>query len=285
MSIGLKSKKRKTKAFVNDSPVNAQKIDITDIQLPRKFKECSAVVCNNQIHILGDNHHYRLVNGEWVETSTIPYPMKYDTAAIWFTNMIYVICDSTNYYSTYAWENGVWKKEQGSTIDTCHVVYAHIDGGGVIYALGKKETSSYHNFYKYTGTGWSSLDKIPYDFRNGVAVTYKGAIHVIGSSIEDNSKKHYRWDGTEWRNTSTLPEAIHYGKAVVYNNKIYAFNEDGKCLIYDGSSWTMGTPIDFGMKYGSAIVYNDKLYYMGGENSPRTFLEYNSQDKVCGISY
>lgn len=281
MSLAFQSRKRKTTASINGDVVEASRIDITDIKLPRKFKEVSSVICNNKIHILGDTYHYRLVDGEWEEVSTIPYPIKYDTASIWFTNTIYIITDSSNYRATYAWRDGKWEVENGSSIDTCHVVYAHIGGGGVIYALGKKNTSSNFNFYKYSN-GWSSQTNISYDFRDGIAVTYNSAIHVIGSSVEDHCQKHYKWDGSQWSYVSTLPIKVHYGKAVVYDNKIYAFNEDGKCIIWNGSTWTEGTPLEFGMKYGSVIVYDNKIYYMGGMN-PSGFLEYNSQNKICGL--
>lgn len=282
MSLAFLSRKRKTNAYINGEIVEASRMDITDIKLPRKFKEASAVICDNQIHILGDTYHYRLVDGEWVETSTIPFPIKHDTACIWFTNTIYVITTATGLYATYSWSKGKWESQMGSTVDTCHVVYAHIDGGGNIYALGKKDTTSNFNFRKYTGTGWSSQTNIPYDFRDGAAVTYNGAIHVIGSSLEDHCKKHYKWDGSNWSTVSTLPIGVHYGKAVVYNSKIYVFNEDGKCLIWNGSSWTEGTPLEFGMKYGSVIVYDNKIYYMGGLN-PKGFIEYNTQNKICGL--
>ena len=280
MSLAFLSRKRKTNAYINGEIVEASRMDITDIKLPRKFKEASAVICNNVIHILGDTYHYRFVNGAWEEVSTITYPIKYDTAAIWFTNTIYIITDTNAYRATYAWD-GKWTLKDGSSIDTCHVVYAHIGGGGVIYAVGKKSGSSNFNFYQYSN-GWASQTNIPYDFRDGAAVTYNGEIHVIGSSLEDHCKKHYKWDGSSWSSASTLPIGVHYGKAVVYNSKIYVFNEDGKCLIWNGSSWTEGTPLEFGMKYGSVIVYDNKIYYMGGLN-PKGFIEYNSQNKICGL--
>lgn len=284
MSIGLLSKKRTTTALVNDNVVNAERIDITNLQLPRKFKEASALIYANQLHVLGDTYHYKYENGEWVEASTIPYSMFYDTAAIWFTNQLFILADNGSWRNTYRWQGTKWEiYESAKLFDTCHVMYAHVGGGGNLYAVGKHNSSSSFNFYKLS-SGWSNQTNIPYDFRDGAAVFFNSAIHVIGSSIESDSKKHYRWDGSSWINTSTLPKSVHYGKAVVYDNKIYVFNENGECLIWNGSSWTEGTSLDYGMKYGSVIVYDNKIYYMGGENNPKAFLEYNSQDKICGIS-
>lgn len=283
MSLTFLSKKRTTKVLINNEPIEAQRIDITNIKLPRKFKSVSALIFENELHILGDIYHYKFDGDKWIEVSTIPYPIKYDTACIWFTDQIYILVDDINYRNTYVWDGTEWVRKDSTLVDACHVIYCHLNGSGNLYAVGKNNSSTNFNFYKNTGN-WGNLTNIPYDFRDGVAITYKGEIHVIGSSIESNSKKHYKWNGSSWSNVSTLPISIHYGKAVVYDDKIYAFNEDGECLIWNGTSWSVGTPLEYGMKYGSVVVYNNKIYYLGGINNPEAFLEYDAQNKIYGLS-
>ena len=150
--------------------------------LPYEFYEGSAVILNNEIHILGGknssnyNKHYKFNGTSWTSVSTLPY-----------------------------------KFYQGSA-----VVY-----NGEIHILGGYASGAYTNHYKYNGTSWESVSTLPYDFYRGSAIVLNDEIHILGSAASDNYTKHYKFNGTSWESVSTLPYEFYQGSAVVYNNKIH----------------------------------------------------------------
>lgn len=122
-------------------------VDLMFEKLPYGFIQGSAVVFNNEIHILGSNggnngiNHYKWDGTTWTEVSTLPYDFKNGSAVVL---------------------NG-----------EIHIL------GGVSYG--------YTTHYKWNGTTWTSVSTLPYDFYNGSAVVLNGKIHILGGEKNGNN--------------------------------------------------------------------------------------------------
>ena len=99
----------------------------------------SAVVLNNEIHILGGNEngraHYKWDGTSWSEVSTLPYGFNNNSAVI-HRDEIHIL-GSTN------WTDGL------------------------------------RSHYKWDGTSWLEVSTLPVDFSNGSAVVYDDEIHIM----------------------------------------------------------------------------------------------------------
>ena len=168
-------------------------------QLPYRFYGGSAVVYNNEIHILGseyDNntrsYHYKY-NGstnKWTQVSRLPY---------YFDN--------------------------GSA-----VVY-----NNEIHILGSSNSSNRTKHYKYNGSSWTSVSTLPYNFYYGSAVVYNNEIHILGGSYDSSSQtKHYKYNGSSWTNNIYC---IYLCKDVFIMiadaNNIHYLNQDSTEVISD----------------------------------------------------
>ena len=156
--------------------------------LPYYFHNGSAVVLNNEIHILGSSDdstytkHYKYNGTSWESVSTLPYYF-YEGSAVVLNNEI------------------------------------HILGSGYSNSSGTHSYAKYH--YKYDGTSWESVSTLPYNFYNGSAVVLNNEIHILGSYDSSNHTKHYKFNGSSWVNVSTLPFEFRNGFAVVLNGEIH----------------------------------------------------------------
>ena len=127
---------------------------VSESTLPYDFRYGSAVVYNNEIHILGNyssgsqTYHYKWNGSSWTSVSTLPYNFFYSSA----------------------------------------VVY-----NGEIHILGNSNSSStesqYH--YKWNGSSWSNEGDLPYMLNHGRAVVYNKFIHILGSDQSDCQTNHY----------------------------------------------------------------------------------------------
>ena len=111
--------------------------------MPYNFYNGSAVVLNNEIHILGSGdsgytNHYKYDGSTWTEVSTLPYNF-YDGSAVVHNNEIHI--------------------------------------------LGSGDSSGYTNHYKYDGSTWTNVSTLPYNFCYGSAVVYKDKIHILGGNL------------------------------------------------------------------------------------------------------
>ena len=111
--------------------------------LPYNFEYGSAVVYNNEIHILGGSSgdlltkHYKYNGSSWVSVSKLNYKF-YRASAVVHSNEI------------------------------------HILGSGVTGSC------TYHQ--KYNGSSWSSAPTLSYNFFQGSAVVHNDEIHILGGS-------------------------------------------------------------------------------------------------------
>ena len=122
--------------------------------LPYNFSESSAVVLNNEIHILGSytgnfnysNYHYKFNSSTWTSVSTLPYNF-YTGSAVVLNNEIHI--------------------------------------------MGGHDSSCYTKHYKYDGSTWTSVSALPYNFYSGSAVIYNNDIHIMGGYDSSCYTKHY----------------------------------------------------------------------------------------------
>ena len=111
--------------------------------LPYDFYGGSAVVFNNEIHILGsDNSHYKWDgksswSSSWDSISTLPYDF-YGGSAVVFNDEIHI--------------------------------------------LGSSESGAPTKHYKWNGKSWTSASTLPYKFYYGSAVVLNNEIHILGGS-------------------------------------------------------------------------------------------------------
>ena len=153
-------------------------------ELNYAFTNGSAVVLNDEIHILGSGYknnsntyiyatyHYKYNGSSWEYVSGLPYNFWYGSAVV-LNNEI------------------------------------HILGGG--------NSSSYcKSHYKFNGSSWESVSTLPYEFYNGSAVVLNNEIHILKNSM------HYKFNGTSWSKQNTVPYCDNSGsRAVVLNNEIH----------------------------------------------------------------
>ena len=181
--------------------------------LPYKFYQGSAVVLNNEIHILGgggaggggggaggggggaggggssyNTNHYKFNGTSWESVSTLPYNFSNGSAVV-LNNEIHILGGSSG----------------GST--------------------------GFTNHYKFNGTSWESVSTLPYNFSTGSAVVLNDEIHILGSIYYDSgylyAKKYYKFDGSSWIDVHALPYEFHSGSAVVLNDAVHILGGGG----------------------------------------------------------
>ena len=162
-----------------DEPVSAC---VRVSTLPYDFSWGSAVVFNNEIHILGGRDtgaatkHYKYNGSSWTSVSTLPYNF-YDGNAVVHSNNIHILGGSNHYTNWYAYNST---------------------------------------------SGWYNKGTLPYNFLSGSVVVFNNAIHILGSNIDGNSIRHYKYYNGSWCNVSTLSPQFYYSNAaVIFNSEIY----------------------------------------------------------------
>ena len=219
--------------FEGDSLVlKSRTDDIKEIDLPYNFHSGSAIVLNNEIHILGSSdssstykYHYKYNGNTWTSVSTLPYEF-HSGSAIVLNNEIHIMGSNYNsgYYKYhYKYDGNTWTRVSTLPYDFyqgCAIVY-----NNEIHILG---SSTKH--YKYNGNTWTSVSTLPYYFNGGSAVVLNNEIRILGSG--SGSTNHYKYDGNTWTSVSTLPYDFYYGSAVVYNNEIHILGSNDSSSTY-----------------------------------------------------
>ena len=200
----------------NMSWVNASTIQ-------RNFYNGSAVIFNNEIHILGGQgqtlKHHKYKGSSWSKVSDLPYNF-YSGSAVVLNNEIHILGGTNSTYYKYH-----YKYDGASWTEVSTLPYNFYNGSAVIFnneihILGGTNNALKH--YKWNGNSWSKVSDLPYNFYNGSAVVYNNEIHILGSDYGSSYyTKHYKWNGSTWTSVSTLPYGFYDGDAVVYNNEIH----------------------------------------------------------------
>ena len=188
--------------------------------LPYEFYYGSAVVLDDEIHILGSwsgggKQHYKWDGESWTEVSTLPRSF-YNGSAVVLDGEIHILGGGNSSTQHYKWDGTSWTEV--STLP-----YEFYDGeavvlDGEIYILGGY-SSTFH--YKWDGESWSQVSTLPYTFWQGSAIVLNDEIHIFGGYY--GRRRHYKWDGTSWTEISTIPYEFYRGSAAVLNGEIYIF--------------------------------------------------------------
>ena len=218
-------------------------------KLPINFYQGSAVIYNNEIHILGGYNsgtkHYKWDGTSWVLVSTLPYSF-YRGSAVVYNNEIHILGSYDYKTRHYKWNGSSW-----SSVST--LPYNFYEGSIVVYnneihILGGNGV--YTSYYKWDGSSWSSVSTLPYNSYDSSAVVYNNEIHLLGGGGTGYGTNHYKWDGSSWSSVSTLPYDFSHSCAVIWNSgaeneiiilgseKSAYYNYDAQ---WDGSTWTVGT--------------------------------------------
>ena len=173
--------------------------------LPYNFYYGSAVVYNNEIHILGGSgssgnqtKHYKYNGSSWTEVSTLPYYFNYGSAVV-HNNEIHIL-GSYGQTKHYKYNGSSW-----TSVST--LPYDFYEGSAVVYnneihILGGGNGQTKH--YKYNGSSWTSVSTLPYYFYLGSAVVYNNEIHILGGDSAGNTNKHNKYkDIISWTNITT----------------------------------------------------------------------------------
>ena len=243
--------------------------------LPFNFYHSSAVVLNNEIHLLSSGYynsvnypdakkHYKWNGTTWTEVSTIPY-MFMKASAVVYKNEIHLLGGPESLTYHYKWNGTSW--EEVSTLP-----YKFCYGSAVVYndeihILGSSSDTKKH--YKWNGTTWTQVSTLPYNYCYTTAVVYNNEIHLLGGGPSTGiyRKNHYKWNGKTWTEVSTLPYDLYHGAVIVYNNKIHIFGGVGgttKHYKWNGTSWTEVSTLPNDFAFGCGVIYNNSIHLLGG---------------------
>ncbi len=235
---------------------------VYDDTLPYGFYKGSAVVLNDEIHILGSNgsktKHYKWTGTSWVSVSTLPYNF-YGGSAVVFNGEIHILGGVTNETSHYKWNGSSWVSV--STLPDDFGNGSAVVFNNEIHILGGVVT--FH--YKWDGTSWTEASTLPDEFYNGSAVIFNNEIYILGGDI--NETKHYKWNGSSWTEASTLPYSLVSGSAIVLDDEIHILggsNNRTAHYKWNGSSWIEASTLPYNFYQGSAVVLNGEIHILGG---------------------
>lgn len=138
-----------------------------------------------------------------------------------------------------------------------------------IHILGGSDNASKH--YKWNGSSWISVSKLPYSFEYGDAVVFNDEIHIFGTHYSvGTTTNHYKWNGFSWTSVSTLPSSNSCGDACIFDNSIF-MGKENDIYKWDGTSWIL-----MGSKFMSFIngcleACDNAIYSLGGSSYPTNF--------------
>lgn len=268
MAIGLKSHLSVTSnpdVYYNEKLKIVSYLSITDMTMPYDFIGLTAVLYNNEIHVIGGNnassdnvtYHIKWNGTQWVDVSTVP---------IAYVDGRAVVCDGEIHLFSgtlhYSFNGSSWtERNLPSGIDTTGsstVVY-----NSKLHILGGSSNSTMH--YYYNGSRWVSASTLPRNFSSGCAIVYDNALHIMGGS----NANHYKWDGSSWELVSSSAPTFANGCAVIYDDCIYFIKTS--TYIYNGTSWASKSGVLFSPTYCVAVVYKNRVFYMGNAANARRF--------------
>ena len=255
-----------------------------NINLPYDFKNGSAVVYNNEIHILGGEndkvntgiYHYKFDGAKWSKVSTLPYKFCSGSAVV-YNNEIHILGSSASsilYKYHYKFDGTTWSKASTLPYDF-HSGIAVVYNNEIHILSSSANSRLYKDHYKFDGAKWSRASTLPYAFYYGSAVVYNNEIHILGGGNTSTRKYHYKFDGTTWSKVSTLPYDFYRCSPVVYNNNEIHILGGGTTKVntgtyhykFDGTTWSEVSTLPYDFKNGSVVIYNGKIHILGGSNS------------------
>ena len=160
------------KSSLNNNSSGFQQVikeQIELLNLPYEFYRGSAVVYNNEIHIIGGNdtytYHYKYNGSSWTSVSTLPYNFNYGSAVV-YNNEIHILgsYDSSSQTKHYKYNGSSWTSV--STLPYYFYLGSAVVYNNEIHILGSNDASNTnkHNKYKdiisWTNITTSILNKI-----------------------------------------------------------------------------------------------------------------------------
>ena len=256
--------------------------------LPYNFYQGSAVVLNNEIHILGSNKdtsytkHYKWSGSAWTEVSTLPYNF-YQGSAVVYNKEIHILgsANSNCYNKHYKWNGITWTEVSTLPYDFCYgsaVVY-----NNEIHILGSSISSLQRAHYKWNGITWTKVSTLPYGFSQSSAVVYNKEIHILGSANSNYQTKHYKWNGSAWLEVSTLPYGFLWGSAVVFNNEIHIVGRHNSLnghYKWNGSAWLEVAILPYVFLHGRTVIFKGEIHIMGNSDTTSYMYRHYSIEKV-----
>ena len=168
--------------------------------LPYNFYLGSAVVFNNEIHILGGGEnrlaHYKFNGNSWTQVSTLPYDL-YRGEAVVFNNEIHILGGYENQLAHYKFNGNTWTS-------VSELPYNFYDGSAIvlddqIHIIGGRNDNALTKHYILYNNKWIQVSILPYTYYNGVAVSFNNKIHLMGTSGNYKYyKNHYSIDKTRY---------------------------------------------------------------------------------------
>ena len=188
--------------------------------------------------------------------------------------------------------------DTGYKIDDGTVVVRCIDGYNTDVFGSSINTVAYLGGNSYptkgiilTHAGIKTLPTLPFSFKNGCAVFYKGEIHILGTSASTSYyKAHYKLksDFSAWVSVSTLPYNFYNGAAVSivdssgkeYIDILSGAGNSTAHYRWNGSTWTSKSTLPYSASGLSAvsIEWSDNIYIFGGGTTTanrKKFYKYN----------
>lgn len=247
--------------------------------IPYNAKECSVVVYNNEIHILGGNSnetkHYKWDGESWTEVSTLPYSFRGRYKAVVFNNEIHILGHSSSQYQYhYKWNGNSW-----TSVST---LPEHLSKGFVVVYRNEIYALVYNGkMYKWNAIdGWTEVCSTRLSRGAGAVVVYDDKIHRFYSeSAYDGYTSYAIYDGTNWEtdNEFIAPSVsssygVVEGMAVIFNDTIYfsgsestnsSSDEDVSYYTYldkDGSWKFSDFAVDTEHTDSMAVTYNDEIH-------------------------
>ena len=226
--------------------------------LPCSFYKGSVVIYNNKICIVGSEGHYTAFfacsGSSWESVSTLPFK-HYDGYLVTLNDEIHILGGVYNKTGHYKYDSAISSWVSVSTLPVN--VYEGAGAvvlNGEIHILGSYESDIH---YKWDGTSWTSVGKLPGTVINSSSIVFNNEIHLFGTL--NMPKAHYKWNGSSWTSISTLDVAVRGGCPVVCNGELY-FLIGYEYYKWNGSKFNKEGSIPISLSYGSAVECNGEIH-------------------------
>lgn len=236
------------------------------------------VVYNNTLHWFFKSGtyggHYKLVDGVWVEASTLPVASsaainKSSGGVVVYDGNIYIL-GCANYPQAYKWNGTTWTTAFTMPYSPLEIAYGVFNNK--IYIVGGEEyTDTNKSYYTWNGTTLTKVSNGPELPRYGNQFLFAddSYLYCLGGDDEDHSVKGYRLasGGSTWSYWSSGNYSFNshgaFFKIMKYDGKYYQFLDND---IYESSSlsFSSNNKIKQNLPYTltDAIVYDNKIYLM-----------------------
>ena len=191
--------------------------------IPYSFYHGSAVVYNNEIHILGglngSTNHYKWNGSSWSKASNkLPFSFYYGCAVI-YNNEIHILGSGSASRSHHKWNGSSWVSV--STLPYDFSSSSAVVCNNKIHILG----SGYNNYnkahYSFDGSSWKQELSLPYPFIYGTAAAFNNEIYILGGNESAYYRNHYRFNGNSWTSVGQPPYNVQYSPVAMCDDGFY----------------------------------------------------------------